>query len=173
MGRSVLGTDIQPVSCAYQCLRMLNYVSQPTVEVIQILLIISNVLAYNMNAGASYTLLGMFDSDLTNQAKLTGHRHDRAHVSSPWTSRRDDRLLTGRSVREKTRMVGNGLPKQPFLTRLRPALHHDGQPTRDPFRPKVHARPPYILRDPLSHRITIIRTAAITHAAGNIASPFP
>ncbi|KAJ5708804.1 hypothetical protein N7493_010138 [Penicillium malachiteum] len=47
------------LSCAYQCLRMLNYVSQPTVEVIQILLIISNVLSYNMNAGASYTLLGM------------------------------------------------------------------------------------------------------------------
>ncbi|CDM26320.1 transcriptional regulator family: Fungal Specific TF [Penicillium roqueforti] len=47
------------VSCAYQCLRMLNYVSQPSVEVIQILLIISNVLSYNMNAGASYTLLGM------------------------------------------------------------------------------------------------------------------
>jgi hypothetical protein len=49
---------IAVVSCAYQCLRMLNYVSQPTVEVIQILLIISNVLSYNMNAGASYTLLG-------------------------------------------------------------------------------------------------------------------
>lgn len=49
-----------PVSCAYQCLRMLNYVSQPTVDVIQILLIISNVLSYNMNAGASYTLLGTF-----------------------------------------------------------------------------------------------------------------
>ncbi|CAG8199780.1 unnamed protein product [Penicillium nalgiovense] len=47
------------VSCAYQCLRMLNYVSQPSVEVIQVLLIISNVLSYNMNAGASYTLLGM------------------------------------------------------------------------------------------------------------------
>lgn len=51
-------TDIS-VSCAYQCLRMLNYVSQPTIEVIQTLLIISNVLSYNMNAGASYTLLGM------------------------------------------------------------------------------------------------------------------
>ncbi|KAL6234170.1 hypothetical protein BDW75DRAFT_241369 [Aspergillus navahoensis] len=47
------------ISCSYQCLRMLNYVSQPTVEVIQILLIISTVLSYNMNAGASYTLLGM------------------------------------------------------------------------------------------------------------------
>lgn len=39
---------------------MMNYVAQPTVEVIQILLIISNVLSYNMNAGASYTLLGKF-----------------------------------------------------------------------------------------------------------------
>lgn len=58
-------TDSRPVSCAYQCLRMLNYVSQPTMEVIQILLIISNVLSYNMNAGASYTLLGVFESDLT------------------------------------------------------------------------------------------------------------
>jgi hypothetical protein len=50
--------DRLPVSCAYQCLRMLNYVSQPTLEVIQVLLIISHVLSYNMNAGASYTLLG-------------------------------------------------------------------------------------------------------------------
>ncbi|RAH41667.1 cellobiose response regulator [Aspergillus brunneoviolaceus CBS 621.78] len=47
------------VSCAYHCLRMLNYVSQPTVEIIQILLVIGSVLSYNMNAGASYTLLGM------------------------------------------------------------------------------------------------------------------
>ncbi|KAL2856688.1 hypothetical protein BJY01DRAFT_171932 [Aspergillus pseudoustus] len=47
------------VSCSYQCLRMVNYVAQPTVEIIQILLIISNVLSYNMNAGASYTMLGM------------------------------------------------------------------------------------------------------------------
>ena len=46
------------MSCSYQCLRMMNYVSQPTIEVIQVLLIISNVLSYNMNAGASYTLLG-------------------------------------------------------------------------------------------------------------------
>ncbi|PYH56007.1 Fungal specific transcription factor domain family protein [Aspergillus niger] len=47
------------VSCSYHCLRMLNYVSQPSLEVIQILLIIGSVLSYNMNAGASYTLLGM------------------------------------------------------------------------------------------------------------------
>lgn len=52
--------DGRAVSCAYQCLRMLNYVSQPSVEVVQILLIIGNVLSYNMNAGASYTMLGMW-----------------------------------------------------------------------------------------------------------------
>lgn len=61
----------RPVSCAYQCLRMLNYVSQPTVEVIQILLIISNVLSYNMNAGASYTLLGKFGQALPPKPLLT------------------------------------------------------------------------------------------------------
>lgn len=63
---------------------MMNYVSQPTVEVIQILLIISNVLSYNMNAGASYTLLGEFAVHSCQWALLTTDRHDGAHVSSPW-----------------------------------------------------------------------------------------
>ena len=49
---------------------MLNYVSQPTVEVIQILLIISNVLSYNMNAGASYTLLGKLGRGLAIESRL-------------------------------------------------------------------------------------------------------
>ena len=48
------------VSCSYQCLRMLNYMAQPTLEIVQILLIISSVLSYSMNVGASYTLLGRF-----------------------------------------------------------------------------------------------------------------
>lgn len=63
---------------------MMNYVSQPTVEVIQILLIISNVLSYNMNAGASYTLLGEFLSFYSSvkPAKRNG-RYDGAHVSGP------------------------------------------------------------------------------------------
>lgn len=30
-------TDVGIVSCSYQCLRMMNYVSQPTIEVIQVL----------------------------------------------------------------------------------------------------------------------------------------
>lgn len=56
------------VSCSYQCLRMMNYVSQPTIEAIQILLIISNVLSYNMNAGASYTLLGKWSKEIAGPA---------------------------------------------------------------------------------------------------------
>jgi hypothetical protein len=76
------------VSCAYQCLRMLNYVSQPTVEVIQILLIISNVLSYNMNAGASYTLLGklVIPALSTSLPSNVFQRHDGTHVSRAWTS---------------------------------------------------------------------------------------
>ncbi|KAJ5113999.1 hypothetical protein N7456_002533 [Penicillium angulare] len=47
------------VCCSYQCLRMTNFLSQPTVEAIQTLLVIGNVLSYNMNPGISYVLLGM------------------------------------------------------------------------------------------------------------------
>ncbi|EEP79104.1 predicted protein [Uncinocarpus reesii 1704] len=47
------------VCCSYQCLRAMNFVSQPNLQAIQTLLIIGNVLSYNMNPGASYVLLGM------------------------------------------------------------------------------------------------------------------
>jgi hypothetical protein len=61
--RSVLGFIlILIVCCAYQCLRMTNFVSQPTIDAIKTLLIIGNVLSYNMNPGISYVLLGMDDS---------------------------------------------------------------------------------------------------------------
>lgn len=46
------------VCCSYQCLRMTNFLSQPSIEAIQTLLIIGNVLSYNMNPGISYVLLG-------------------------------------------------------------------------------------------------------------------
>lgn len=49
----------EQVCCSYQCLRMTNFLSQPTIEAIQTLLIIGNVLSYNMNPGISYVLLGM------------------------------------------------------------------------------------------------------------------
>lgn len=38
---------------------MCNFVSQPTLEAMKTLLIIGNVLSYNMNPGVSYVLLGM------------------------------------------------------------------------------------------------------------------
>lgn len=50
---------IATVCCSYQCLRMTNFLSQPTIEAIQTLLVIGNVLSYNMNPGISYVLLGM------------------------------------------------------------------------------------------------------------------
>ena len=53
------------VCCSYQCLRVTNFLSQPSIEAIQTLLIIGNVLSYNMNPGVSYVLLGK--SDLRHQ----------------------------------------------------------------------------------------------------------
>ncbi|KAL4888627.1 hypothetical protein BDV59DRAFT_137875 [Aspergillus ambiguus] len=47
------------VCCSYQCLRMTNFLSQPSIDAIQTLLVIGNVLSYNMNPGISYVLLGM------------------------------------------------------------------------------------------------------------------
>ena len=47
------------VCCAYQALRMTTFVSHPQLEAIQTLLIICNVLAYNMNPGTAYVILGM------------------------------------------------------------------------------------------------------------------
>ncbi|KKY23705.1 putative fungal specific transcription [Phaeomoniella chlamydospora] len=47
------------VCCAYQALRMTNFMSYPTLESVQTLLVICNVLAYNMNPGNAYVVLGM------------------------------------------------------------------------------------------------------------------
>ena len=50
---------ITTVCCAYQALRMTNFMSYPSLEAVQTLLIIANVLAYNMNPGNAYVVLGM------------------------------------------------------------------------------------------------------------------
>lgn len=47
------------ICCSYQALRMSNFLTHPSLETIQALLIIGNALSYNMNPGVSYVLLGM------------------------------------------------------------------------------------------------------------------
>lgn len=44
---------------------MTNFLSQPTLEAIQTLLIIGNVLSYNMNPGCAYILLGNLNSNFS------------------------------------------------------------------------------------------------------------
>jgi hypothetical protein len=53
---------------------MCNFVSQPTLEAMKTLLIIGNVLSYNMNPGVSYVLLGTSSvfSCLLSTYTLTG-----------------------------------------------------------------------------------------------------
>lgn len=46
------------VSCSYQCLRNANFLSRPTVEAIQTLLILGDTLSYNMNPGVAYVTFG-------------------------------------------------------------------------------------------------------------------
>ena len=47
------------ICCSYQALRMSNFLTHPSLDTIQALLIIGNALSYNMNPGVSYVLLGM------------------------------------------------------------------------------------------------------------------
>ena len=99
---------------------MLNYVSQPTVEVIQVLLIISNVLSYNMNAGASYTLLGRLPPSLPNTgiivypfltlANQVVDRHDGENVPGARPARRIKWVHDRGSSHPKTHMVSVSLP---------------------------------------------------------------
>ncbi|KAL4861767.1 hypothetical protein BDV12DRAFT_190856 [Aspergillus spectabilis] len=67
------------VCCSCQCLRMTNFLSQPTLNAIQTLLVLSNVLSNNMNPGISYLLLG-----LTGRMGLTLGLHA---GSSPFSAR--------------------------------------------------------------------------------------
>lgn len=92
---------------------MLNYVSQPSLEVIQILLIIGSVLSYNMNAGASYTLLGEYHSDAPRQqlkANCSNERNDGAHVYGAGPSCRDLGVSTSHASGAEKSMV-RGIPE--------------------------------------------------------------
>lgn len=47
------------VCCAYECLRIINYLSHSTLYDIQNLLVLGNVISNNMNAGVTWCLLGI------------------------------------------------------------------------------------------------------------------
>ncbi|KAK4545157.1 hypothetical protein LTR36_003708 [Oleoguttula mirabilis] len=47
------------ICCSFECLRITNFLSQPHLESIQALLIISHVMTNNMNAGTAWSLLGL------------------------------------------------------------------------------------------------------------------
>ncbi|KAI9833027.1 MAG: hypothetical protein M1819_003859 [Sarea resinae] len=47
------------VCCSFQALRLTNFFQQPSLESVQALLVLGNVISNNMNPGVSWTLLGM------------------------------------------------------------------------------------------------------------------
>lgn len=47
------------VCCSFECLRLTNFFSHPSLETIQTLLILGNVISNNMNAGVAWSLLGL------------------------------------------------------------------------------------------------------------------
>jgi Zn(2)-Cys(6) binuclear cluster domain-containing protein len=51
------------VCCAYECLRIINYLSRATLIDLQNLLVLGNVISNNSNAGVAWSLLGASGSD--------------------------------------------------------------------------------------------------------------
>jgi len=47
------------VCCSFECLRLTNFLSSPTLETIQTLLALGNVISNNMNPGVAWSLLGL------------------------------------------------------------------------------------------------------------------
>ncbi|KAF2101881.1 hypothetical protein NA57DRAFT_64544 [Rhizodiscina lignyota] len=47
------------VCCSFECLRVANFLSRATLETIQTLLVLGNVISNNMNAGVAWSLLGL------------------------------------------------------------------------------------------------------------------
>jgi hypothetical protein len=65
------------VCCSFECLRMTNFLSNPSLENIQTLLVLGNVISNTMNAGVAWSLLGM----TTRLAQVVGlHRPCRDNI---------------------------------------------------------------------------------------------
>jgi hypothetical protein len=65
------------VCCSFECLRMTNFLSNPSLENIQTLLVLGNVISNTMNAGVAWSLLGM----TTRLAQVLGlHRPCRDNI---------------------------------------------------------------------------------------------
>ena len=59
------------VCAAYECLRIVNYYTQTTLEDLQVLLVLGKVISNNMNAGTSWSLLGKQTTSMWFGARLT------------------------------------------------------------------------------------------------------
>jgi hypothetical protein len=66
------------ICCSFECLRFTNFLSHATLENIQTLLILGNVIGNNMNAGVSWSLMG-----LTVRLSQTLGLHRRCPPSTP------------------------------------------------------------------------------------------
>jgi len=75
------------ICCAYECLRIVNYLSHSTLADIQNLLVLGNVISNNMNAGVAWLLLGL----TIRLAQSQGLHHDSPRsVPSTVTSLRNN-----------------------------------------------------------------------------------
>lgn len=105
---------LETVCCAYQALRMTNFMSQPSLEAIQTLLIIGNVLSYNMNPGCSYILSGTSFYIYTYCESYPLFRNDYPNGFRSGFAERFSPLLRNRKMEKSSSLVGTGLARLPF-----------------------------------------------------------
>jgi hypothetical protein len=75
------------VCVAYECLRIINYLSHSTIIDIQTLLVLGDVLSNSMNAGVAWSFLGKWRYSIFSDAagKLTTARSHDQTGTKPWS----------------------------------------------------------------------------------------
>lgn len=100
------------VCCSFECLRLTNFLSNPSLENIQTLLILGNVISNTMNAGVAWALLGM-----TNRLAQVLGLHKACRESTPLTTK-NERTKTAWTVLWQESLLSITFDRSPSSTSL-------------------------------------------------------
>jgi hypothetical protein len=100
------------VCCSFECLRLTNFLSNPSLENIQTLLILGNVISNTMNAGVAWALLGM-----TNRLAQVLGLHKPCRESTPQTTK-NERTKTAWTVLWQESLLSITFDRSPSSTSL-------------------------------------------------------
>jgi hypothetical protein len=100
------------VCCSFECLRLTNFLSNPSLENIQTLLILGNVISNTMNAGVAWALLGM-----TNRLAQVLGLHRPSRESTPQATK-NERTKTAWTILWQESLLSITFDRSPSSTSL-------------------------------------------------------